>query len=478
LPSERPQDAFQYGDALHIVRLPNWHVGQTPIAYADACAPLINAWQHLPGVVMQAGNEPEIDVQPGHHGELFPQYAAALRARWPTIKLANPPLQAEHTYLLSPASCLAADYISVHCYWQIQYPQDIANPNLGMAYDHVLDYDRPVIVTEVNAVPASGVASDTNVDWDERNRQVGKWAAHADGDGVHACCLFIADAAPDWAGFDLGPESAAQIRAQYESHNGDGEEVPVEPPDQEERPDVVVYGEDLLARFETQIGHPKSGDYDMRNGYNHPWAYFCEAGIESTGRNCGLPVEARSSALTAGEWARATGVLESGEPEHGGVIYFGEGFFRDFGHTGFWNADRKQMLGTLTDGTGVGYNNWGPHTHGYEGWYRLPGIAAPRRGALPPMPSWIVQENNPHAVAAGREVGIGGGFARLYTSVDIGADPMVTFGYAIANEESGLVDGKQRTIQRFERATMVWQPEYDFPHDVVVALLSSVISIT
>jgi hypothetical protein len=477
LPSERPSDSHRYAEALQIVRLPNWSVGQAPPAYCDACAHLINAWGATAGVIFQAGNEPELELSPGHYGEGFPVYAAALRARWPTIKLANPPLQAEHTKLLSAATCEAADFIAVHSYWQVNHPEDISNRNLGNCYDYVMDYGKPVIVTEVNAVPASGIPSDTNVDWDERNRQVAKWASLASGDGVHACCLFIADASADWAGFDVGPESAAAIRAGFESENGDGEDVPVEPPEIPEEVPVAdeVYGEDLIAKFETQIGHPKSGDYDMRNGYNHPWAFFCEAGVESTGRNCGLAVVPRSSAITAGEWAREAGVLQQGEPEHGGVVYFGDAFFRDYGHTGIWNADRQQTLSTLVDGTGVGYRNWGPNTIGFQGWYRLPGIAAPRRTDEAPMPSWIVQPDNPYQVGKPYEVGIGGGFARLYTSVDIGAEPLVVFGYAKDREEQAMVRNasgteQQRTVQRFQRGVMIWQPENDFPWDIVLAL--------
>jgi hypothetical protein len=472
LPAENAGDAQRYPGTLPIVRLSNWRIDEDPQGYVNRVASRVEQWRATPDVVFQLGNE--CDIEMGHTGDNFPLYARAMHSRWPGIRVANPPLTAENTHLWTAETLAGADMIACHCYFQIT-AEDISNPNLGAAYRHLLPFGQPVIVTEINCVNASGNPTDTNIDWDERNRQVGEWAVQAHQDGVHACCLFIADASPDWAAFNVTPEDAASIRAQFDAAISAGNGSP---PDAVEEviPVSEVYGEDLLAMFETQIGHPKSGDYDMRNGFNHPWAYFCEAGVESTGRNCTLPVVPRSSAITAGEWAREAGVLQGGEPEHGGVIYLGDAFFRDYGHTGFWNADRQQMLSTLTDGTGVGYKHWGPNTVGYQGWYRLPGIAGARRASEPPMPSWIVQANNPFQQPGQREIGVGGGFARLYSSVDIGADPMVTFGFALANEETAVVDGQTRTIQRFERATMLWQPEYDFPSDVVVALLSSTIT--
>jgi hypothetical protein len=480
LPSERPQDAYDYPDALHIVRLPNWTHQQTPIEYANACAPLVNQWQHLDRVIYQCGNEP--DLESGHHGERFPAYAAALRARWPTILLTNPPLQAEHTYLLSAATCQAADYLACHCYWQVNHSEDISNPNLGMAYDQLLDYGLPVLVTEVNAVPASGHGNDSDVPWAIRNEQVGRWAAIAAGDGVAACCIFVADAAPDWQGFDVGPEAAHDIRAAYESHGGNLPEPPEPPklpetPDGGEEIDVVVNASAVVAMAETQVGHAHSGDFDRHNG-NHPWPYWCLALVESSHRNLGLHVPAQVSAYRAG----LSFDLEQGPPPVGAAVFFNQEFYWPDGHVGI-SVGGGRLLGTLTDGSGVGYMFWNEHTRGFMGWTYYPGVVADRIEGERAPDRWLVQDNNPYQESQPEVIGIGGGFLRYYNSLSIGAEPLVVLGYAMARETQAFVtddDGagqrRERTIQRFQRATLIYQPEQPFPHDVVAALFNQTIT--
>lgn len=231
-----------------------------------------------------------------------------------------------------------------------------------------------------------------------------------------------------------------------------------------------VYGEDLIAKARTQIGQPYSGTYDARNG-NHPWAYWCRAFVESTGRNCGLDVVAHTSALEAQQAAAAQGLLNTTDPpEHGAVMQFDQRFYYPDGHTGFWDADKGQLLGTLTDGTGVGYRDWGAQTYGYAGWYRLPGVVGAHRPVSPqpeptPTPAGnLIIPNNPYNTGTdpNHQLGVGGG---IRTKWEKTPDPLTIFGYPVANEAQALVteaDGRtvqKRTIQRFERVTLIYQPE-------------------
>jgi len=242
---------------------------------------------------------------------------------------------------------------------------------------------------------------------------------------------------------------------------------------------MTVSGTDLIAMFETQIGHPYSGDYDTLNG-NHAWAYFCEAGVESTGRQCGLTITPQGSATGAGLIAAVGGILQQSPPEHGGVIVFGPSFYYPWGHTGYWNADRQQLLGTLTDGTGVGYKNWGPWTAGYAGWYALPGSTPGYHGAAPePLPPAEIRvQDNPYE-SDGNAIIIGGGFFRLWQS--LAPDPLVVLGYPMRNEQQAVVRDaggleQDRTVQYFERGILLYQAENAYPWDCVVALRSQTIT--
>jgi hypothetical protein len=245
-----------------------------------------------------------------------------------------------------------------------------------------------------------------------------------------------------------------------------------------------IYGEDLVARLESRIGHTLSGDYDMRNGHNHPWAYYCRAAVESTGRNCGLDVVARPSALNAQHAAAAQGLLNTTDPpEHGAVVQFDTRFYAPDGHTGFWNADKGQLLGTLTDGTGIGYRAWGPQTQGYAGWYRLPGVVGPRRPVVsaPPFESGnLVIPDNPYNSGTDpkHQLCVGGAFRRVW---ELLPTPLVILGYPMSNERSATVidadnTSRTRTVQQFERATLIYQPELPSPWNAVVALRNQRIS--
>jgi hypothetical protein len=237
-----------------------------------------------------------------------------------------------------------------------------------------------------------------------------------------------------------------------------------------------IYGEDLIAKLETRIGHTLSGDYDMRNGHNHPWAYYCRAAVESTGRNCGLSVVARPSALAAQHAAASQGLLNTTDPpEHGAVVQFDTQFYAPDGHTGFWNADKGQLLGTLTDGTGIGYKVWGMQTPGYAGWYRLPGIVNARRPvtSAPPFESGtLVIPDNPYNTDPKNQLGVGGAFRRVW---ELLPTPLALLGYPMSNERSATVTdsdntSRTRTVQQFERVTLIYQPELPSPWNAVAAL--------
>jgi hypothetical protein len=240
-----------------------------------------------------------------------------------------------------------------------------------------------------------------------------------------------------------------------------------------------IYGEDLIAMFETQIGHRTSGDCDPRNGIDHPWAYYCRAGVESTGRNCGLDVTARTSALAAQQAAAEQGLLvtDGTPPEHGAVGQFDTRFYAPDGHTGLWDAEKGMLLGTLTDGTGVGYKSWGPGTIGYAGWYRLPGVVGARRPVVvhPPMDAGnLVIPGNPYDTGAdpNHRLGMGGAFRRVW---ELTTEPLELFGFPMTNEYDAVVtdaDGttRDRVVQEFERTVLIYQAELTAPWNVVAAL--------
>jgi len=232
---------------------------------------------------------------------------------------------------------------------------------------------------------------------------------------------------------------------------------------------VTVSADDVVAMGQTQIGHAYSNGFDTVNG-THQWAYWCLAFADSANRNCGVDVPLYPNAVTAGR-ARD---LQPGPAPKGAACFFDETFYYPDGHVGISMGDGR-LLGTLTNPSNVGYMYWNDQTPGYMGWAYYENVE-PMPDPRPPDPpptNWLVQPDNPYSPDdAGNEVGVGGGFKRFYDGVAAGQDPMTVLGYALANEEQAIVtddDGtsRQRTIQRFERGTLIYQPENAFPYDVV-----------
>jgi hypothetical protein len=217
LSSAGPRDAGRFPTCLHIWRGPNWNRNDDPDAYARTIQRQIDPWlQAGIDVVIQLGNEP--DLEAGHKGEEFPRFAHAVRTLLPGVRLANPPLSVEGTPDLTAAMCDAADVVSVHSYWETFAPQDIANEVFGASYRRAIQLasGKPVVVTEVNAVP-DREGQRALVNWSRRNIQVARWLTQATEDGVHGACLFILDgnADPNWPLRDVGPEAAQEIMNTY-----------------------------------------------------------------------------------------------------------------------------------------------------------------------------------------------------------------------------------------------------------------------
>jgi hypothetical protein len=233
--------------------------------------------------------------------------------------------------------------------------------------------------------------------------------------------------------------------------------------------------DDLMLMADTQLYVPRSGSYDKLNG-DHSWAYWCLAYVESSHRNVGLEVPAKNNAYQAG----LSFNLNSGPAPFGAAVFFGQEFYYPDGHTGL-SVGEGWMIGTVTDGNGVNYCYWNNHTPGYMGWTYYPGVVIGEEiPSEPPPPNQLVQPNNPHQVAGEAEIMIAGGFLRYYNAVALGQEPMVVLGYAKAREVDARITDSNgqsytRTIQRFERSTLIYQPEHPFPWDIVSALDDQVI---
>jgi hypothetical protein len=235
MPSAGAQDAIP---GVNIVRCPNWSPNQTVNSYLADIAPIINVWSHVPGVVFQLGNEP--DLEAGHMGERIREFADGVHYAAAWAKVGNPPLSVENGHSVRADHC---DAVLMHSYFERQHPEDIDNPNLGASYRYGLAIaaGRPVYVTEFNVVQTNG-----GVDWSDRNRLVADWLYRAQADGVAGACLFILDASAEWASFDVQVGAALEILAYF------GREAPPTPPvpvpDPAPAPTSGTYGRDYDPR--------------------------------------------------------------------------------------------------------------------------------------------------------------------------------------------------------------------------------------
>jgi hypothetical protein len=240
----------------------------------------------------------------------------------------------------------------------------------------------------------------------------------------------------------------------------------------------MVSAADIVIMGQSQIGHPRSGAYDALNG-DHAWAYWCLAYQESTHRNMGLDVTPQWNAVGAGR----SYDLSGGPPPFGASVFFDENFYYPDGHTGISMGDGR-LLGTLTDGSGVGYRYWNNATYGFMGWCYLPGVtpagdSGTDGGSEPAPPRSFRPPNNPHETDT--DIILAHGMLRFWVQVDIGGDPYTVLGFPVANERDATIidaDGtaRTRTIQEFERLVLVFQPENKFPWDIVAMPRSSLVA--
>jgi hypothetical protein len=221
-----PQDALTVPRAEHSVRLRTPYIGEDPTGYARSVAYVVPQWQaiapHVRALFFIPGNEPEyadgFDVLVAWDlAEWFrwaPRYVDALRVRYPGIQIAMPALLAENTRALTPAYCALGERVTCHCYWQLNDPNGMRWHLSGGAYTYALSVagNTPVAVTEVGVVSPSGAYSDASqMDWDVRNGQLAQWSSEAAAAGVQGAAIFVTDASPDFACFDVGPEAWRMI---------------------------------------------------------------------------------------------------------------------------------------------------------------------------------------------------------------------------------------------------------------------------
>lgn len=230
LASAGPQDAVAYPTCVHIVRLPNWIPSTTPNNYCREVRRQVDEWRaYIPDAIFALGNEP--DLESGHFGQRTGEYARAMKNFFPGIRVGNPALSVQASASVNADAC---DVVLMHSYFERQHPDTMDWMQFGASYRFGLEIanGRPVYVTECNAVQTgmgdweSGVPEVEARAWSDRNEKLAAWLDQAERDGIEGACIFIFDAADDWASFDVGPEAAAQVVA-LRSESGPS---PITPP--------------------------------------------------------------------------------------------------------------------------------------------------------------------------------------------------------------------------------------------------------
>lgn len=204
--SASPRDGIRYPDCVHLLRCRNWGPQEDADAYANSLSDYVTPWRSaIPGIVLILGNEPDLEVS--HHGERIGAMAAAVKRRFPGVRVGNPPLSVEKTSEIYAEGC---DVVTCHSYFERQHPESMGDLRFGKSYTYAQTVAgrRSVYVSEFNVVQTN-----CPIYWPDRNKQAAAWLDQAEADGVAGVCLFILDAAPDWSSFDIGSESAAEILA-------------------------------------------------------------------------------------------------------------------------------------------------------------------------------------------------------------------------------------------------------------------------
>jgi hypothetical protein len=231
-----------------------------------------------------------------------------------------------------------------------------------------------------------------------------------------------------------------------------------------------VYGEDIINKARTYIGQAYSDGIDGNTPRNHQWAYWCEAFAESIPRSLGLDIPRRGSATAKGRAYLAQGLGHTnGEPTHGAHVIFGPSFYavdgdgdgEGDGHIGFYDKERKMLLGTVTDGSGIGYRDWGVNTPGFLCWATIPGVVAEYRTSAPaPVVPVYLQPSNPNGAVPLAE--------KFWARFDYLERMQTGLGYAQMGFAKApaitLPDG--RLAQRFQRGWFAVTTDAD-PWDVV-----------
>jgi hypothetical protein len=249
-----------------------------------------------------------------------------------------------------------------------------------------------------------------------------------------------------------------------------------------------VYGEDLLATLAAHENESISdGTLDSWNP-PHVWEGWCQASVEGARDASGLgePTH-RNSAAEQLDVVIAQGLLQYGRPEHGGICMWGRSF-DPYGHTCLWDDDRGIFLSTLYGPSRIGYYDSDSWYNALAGWWRAPGVVAPRRGDAPvppeppePLPDFVLVDGNPYGEipvpvwAWSRWDALNTMGTPLDHPGAINPDGLAlpTLGYPMRSEQT-LPTG--RRVQQFERAVLATNSDHE-PWDVVSLLFSEVLAL-